>query len=184
LKSALIASLLALLLSAGAIWVWLHQPLPTSVQTVELSIESGTTPRRIAEDWVSAGIQTPPWLLYQWFRWSGDAKRIRAGSYQIDRPTTPIELLEMMVSGNETMAFVRLTEGWTLSQVRAELARADALKPLTAAMSHAEVMAAMGDGDTPAGGRLGRALAGHAAAQRRRAAHPGFDRREGNGQPH
>jgi len=154
LKSALIASLLALLLVAGATWVWLHQPLAMSAQTVEVSIESGTPPRRIAEDWVTAGVQTPPWLLYQWFRWSGDAKRIRAGSYQIDRPTTPISLLEMMVSGNETMAFVRLTEGWTLSQVRAELARAEALKPLTATMSHTELMAALGDAATPAEGRF------------------------------
>ncbi len=154
LKSALIASLLALLFGAGALWWWLHQPLTLAAQSVELSIESGTPPKRIADDWVAAGVRTPSWLLYQWFRWSGDAKRIRAGSYQIDRPTTPAGLLEMMVSGNETMGFVRLTEGWTLTQVRAELARAEALKPLTSGMTSAELMAALGDGVTPAEGRF------------------------------
>ena len=154
LKSALITAVLALFLGAVAGWVWLHQPLETSAQTVELSIEAGTAPRRIAEDWTAAGVQTPPWLLYQWFRWSGDARRIRAGSYQIDRPTTPIELLEMMVSGNETMAFVRFTEGWTLRQLRAELARAEDLKPLTAAMTPVELMVALGDAATPAEGRF------------------------------
>ena len=35
--------------------------------------------RDIATGWVKAGVQAPPWALYQWFRWSGQAKRIRAG---------------------------------------------------------------------------------------------------------
>ena len=34
-----------------------------------------------------------------------------------------------MVRGDETLASVRLNEGWTFRQIRAELARAEALKP-------------------------------------------------------
>jgi UPF0755 protein len=60
----------------------------------------------------------------------------------------------MMVRGDETMAFVRLNEGWTLQQFRAELARAEALKPITAGMTDAEVMAALGDATTPGEGRF------------------------------
>ena len=153
-KSALIASLAGLLLGAGAVYVWLNQPLSLAADPVELSIEPGTPPRRIAEAWVQAGVNSSPFLLYEWFRWSGQAKRIRAGSYQIDRPTTPVQLLEMMVSGNESMAFVRFNEGWTMRQVRAELARAEALKPATATMSDVELMSALGDGGTPAEGRF------------------------------
>ena len=63
-----------------------------------------------------------------WFRWSGDAKRIRAGSYEIGVGTTPRELLRKMVRGDETLATVRLIEGWTFRQLRAELAKADSLK--------------------------------------------------------
>ena len=37
----------------------------------------------------------------------------------------------------ETLAFVRLIDGWTLRQFRAELAKADSLKQTTAAMSPA-----------------------------------------------
>ena len=40
--------------------------------------------------------------------------------------TTPIGLLDKMVRGDETLAVVRLIEGWTFRQVRAELAKADA----------------------------------------------------------
>jgi UPF0755 protein len=138
--------------AAGAVAWWLQQPLPLTSDSVELSIEQGELPRDIAQGWVRAGVQAPPWALYQWFRWSGQAKRIRAGSYEIGRGTTPITLLEKMVRGDETLATVRLIEGWTFRQFRAELAKADSLKPTTAAMSDAQVMEAIGSpGQLPEG---------------------------------
>jgi UPF0755 protein len=129
---------------AGSAWWWLHRPLPLAADPVELSIEAGATPREIADAWVRAGVQVEPLLLYEWFRWSGQARRIRAGSYEAPAGTTPIGLLEKMVRGDETLAFVRFTEGWTFRQVRAELARAEGLKLTATTMSDAELMAALG----------------------------------------
>ena len=144
LRSLLIVLLLlAAAAAAGAAW-WLNQPLPLSAESVELSIELGTSPRDIAQAWVQAGVQAPPLLLYQWFRWSGKSRKIRAGSYEIGTGITPIKLLEKMVRGDETLSTVRLIEGWTFRQFRAELATAEALKPATAALSDAEVMASLG----------------------------------------
>jgi UPF0755 protein len=93
---------------------------------------------------VQAGVQASPTLLYEWFRWSGQARKIRAGSYEISRGTTPMSLLNKMVRGDESLATVKLLEGWTFKQFRAELAKAEALKPTTAALSDAELMAALG----------------------------------------
>jgi UPF0755 protein len=140
--------ILFLLLLAGAVvataaW-WLNRALPLAADSVEVSIEFGTAPRDIAQQWVQAGVQASPTLLYEWFRWSGEARRIRAGSYEIERGTTPIALLSKMVRGDETLAVVRFNEGWTFRQMRAELARAEALRPLTAAMSDADIMQALG----------------------------------------
>src|SRR4029453_456863 len=59
-----------------------------------------------------------------------------------------------MVRGDETLAVVRLIEGWTFKQFRAELARADSLKPTTAAMSDADIMAALGEPGVAAEGRF------------------------------
>ena len=150
---ALLLMLLALaagLVAAGT-W-WLQRPLDLAADSVELSIEPGTLPRDIARGWVGAGVQTEPELLYQWFRWSGQSRQIRAGSYEIGRGTTPRQLLLKMVRGDESMAMVRLIEGWTFRQFRAELARAEALKPATAAMSDADLMAAIGaPGQSPEG---------------------------------
>ncbi len=136
--------LLVLLGAAGATAWWLNQPLDLAAESVEVSVEPGTPPREIAQAWVRAGVQASPLLLYEWFRWSGQARRIRAGSYEIGRGVTPVALLNKMVRGDETLAVVRLIEGWTFRQFRAELATADALKPATAAMSDAQIMAALG----------------------------------------
>jgi UPF0755 protein len=130
-------------LAAAAAW-WINQPLVLAAETVELSIEPGTAPREIAQAWVQGGVEASPLLLYEWFRWSGQARKIRAGSYEIGRGTTPAMLLNRMVRGDESLATVKLLEGWTFRQFRAELAKAEALKPATAAMSDADVMAALG----------------------------------------
>jgi UPF0755 protein len=117
-----------------------------------VSIEPGRSPREIADAWVRAGVRTSPRLLYEWFRWSGRSRQIRAGSYEIGAGTTPVRLLEKMVRGDETLAAVRLNEGWTFRQIRAELARAESLKPTTAALSDAEIMSALGaSGVSPEG---------------------------------
>ena len=141
--------LLALLLvasvaAASGAWWWLHRPLPLATEPVELSIEPGTSPHEIAESWVRAGVMAEPLALYEWFRWSGQARRIRAGSYEISRGTTPLRLLEKMVRGDESQAVVRFNEGWTFRQIRAELARAEALKQTTAALSDDDVMRTLG----------------------------------------
>jgi UPF0755 protein len=136
----------------GAAW-WLNQPLALAADTVEASIDPNTAPREVAQAWVQAGVQTSPQLLYQWFRWSGKSKKIRAGSYEVSRGTTPIDLLNKMVRGDATLSTVRLQEGWTFKQFRAELAKAEALKPTTAAMSDEQIMQAVGGaaGESPEG---------------------------------
>ena len=127
----------------GAVW-WLNQPLALAAESVEVSIEPGTAPREIAQAWVQAGVKASPRLLYEWFRWSGQSRKIRAGSYEIGAGVTPMALLNKMVRGDETLAVVRLIEGWTFRQFRAELAKADALKPVSASMSDEQIMVAIG----------------------------------------
>ena len=136
-------AMLAIALTGSALW-WLQRPLPLASDSVELSIEPGTSPRDIAQGWVDAGVQTSPLLLYEWFRWSGQARRIRAGSYEIGRDVTPRQLLQKLVRGDESLGSARLIEGWTFRQFRAELAQAEGLKPSTAAWSDEELMAALG----------------------------------------
>ncbi|MFM7531904.1 MAG: endolytic transglycosylase MltG [Rubrivivax sp.] len=140
--------------AAGTVAMWLERPLELAQPAVEVSIEPGTSPREVARLWVEAGVRTSPAWLYEWFRWSGQARRIRAGSYAALPGTTPRTLLERMVQGDETLETVRIIEGWTVRQMRAELARSAQLRPVTAGMSEAELMAAVGAPGVPAEGRF------------------------------
>lgn len=144
----LLRAVLALMLMAGvatgAAWLWLRSPLALAAPSVELSIEPGTNPAEVARAWVAAGVQTDARWLYQWFKFSGQAKLIRAGSYEVHAGVTPRELLDKMVRGDQVLEQLRLIEGWNWRQVRAALAAAPHLKLTTASLSDAEVMAALG----------------------------------------
>ena len=146
--------LLTLALASAAAWWWLHHPLQTHSDVIELSIEAGQTPREVAREWVDAGVQTSPWLLYQWFRWSGQSKMIRAGSYELRQGSTPQDLLRMLVRGDESLATVKLIEGWTFKRFRQELAQAEGLKPTINSMTDDAVMIALGMPGIPAEGRF------------------------------
>ena len=152
LRRVLLAVVVLAVAAAGGVVWWLQRPLPLRAASVELSIEPGMTPREIAQAWVQAGVDAPPRLLYEWFRWSGQARKIRAGSYEIEAGVTPRSLLDKMVQGDETLVTVRFIEGWTFRQVRAALAAAEGLKPATATLSDAQLMAAIGaEGQHPEG---------------------------------
>ena len=153
-RKSLVAVVIGIGAAAGLAAWWLQRPLTLAAESVELSVEPGQSPRDIAQAWVRAGVQTSPLLLYEWFRWSGDARKIRAGSYEIGPATTPRGLLSKMVRGDETLAVVRLIEGWTFRQFRDELAKADSLKPGTTGMSDAEIMTALGQPGVAAEGRF------------------------------
>jgi UPF0755 protein len=140
--------------AASSAWWWLQRPLALAAPSVELSIEPGTTPREVANGWVAAGVQAPAELLYQWFRWSGQARRIRAGSYEIEAGITPRQLLDKMVQGDETLEKLRLVEGWTWRQMRAALAAAPNLKPASQGMNDAQLLQALGAGSGSVEGRF------------------------------
>ncbi|HSV69254.1 MAG TPA: endolytic transglycosylase MltG [Methylibium sp.] len=143
LRGLLALALLAAAAGAGVAW-WLKQPLPLAEGSLRFTVEAGMSPREIAQGWVGAGVQTNELLLYEWFRWSGEARRIRAGTYEIGRGITPPGLLRKMVNGMTIQSTVRFVEGWTFRQLRAELSTADGLKPTSRLMSDAELMSALG----------------------------------------
>lgn len=157
--SRIVARLLAvvllgcLALGAGLAW-WLHRPLTLAAPIVELSIERGTPAGAVAQAWVDAGVRTSAPLLAQWFRWSGQARLIRAGSYEVEPGVTPRRLLAMMVQGDQTLESVRFIEGWNFRQVRQALARAPHLRQLTVGMDDAELMTALGRPGVAAEGRF------------------------------
>ena len=137
----------ALLAFGGGLW-WLHEPLPLKLQpgnaVVDLEIEPGTSANAVAEVVVAVGADVPVVLLQAWFRLSGQARQIKAGSYEITRAMTPRTLLSMLVRGEEALKSVTLVEGWTFKQVRAALQKAEQLAPDTVNLPPEAIMEKLG----------------------------------------
>ena len=139
---------------AGAGYLWLHHPLSLVTPTVDLSIEPGSSGREIAAAVVESGVAINPDLLYAWFRLSGLSRQIRAGSYELNRETTPRSLLDKLVRGEEALRSVTLVEGWTFRQVREALGKADQLKPDSKSLSADDIMQRLGKPGVPAEGHF------------------------------
>lgn len=131
----------------GALW-WLHAPLPLRLQpgatALDLEIEPGSSARAVAESAVAAGVVVPPLVLQAWFRLSGQARQIKAGSYEVLPGATPRELLSMLVRGEEALKSVTLVEGWTFSQVLKTLQKEEQLNHETIGLTPETIMQKLG----------------------------------------
>ncbi|HSV52282.1 MAG TPA: endolytic transglycosylase MltG [Burkholderiaceae bacterium] len=131
-------------LAGGGAWWWLEEPMYRGAEPLDLSIEPGTTPRAVAQAVADSGAAVYPAALYWWFRLSGEARQIKAGSYEIEGGTSPREMLDKLVRGEETLRAVTLVEGWNFRQLRQALAKGENLKPDTKALNAQEIMTALG----------------------------------------
>ena len=129
---------------AGALAWWVHQPLSLAFSTVEFTLDKSATGKTVAQQVVEAGVQTQPNLLQLWFRLSGDARKIKAGSYELEAGVTPRSLLKKLVSGDQAFKTVTLVEGWTFSQVREALSKAEHLRQETRGLSADLIMEKLG----------------------------------------
>ena len=128
----------------GAMAWWVNQPLSLAFSTVEFTLDKSNTGKSIAQQVVEAGVQTQPNLLQLWFRVSGDARKIKAGSYELQAGVTPRSLLKKLVSGDQSFRTVTLVEGWTFNQLREALSKAEHLKQETRRLSSEEIMEKLG----------------------------------------
>lgn len=129
---------------AGAGFWWIQQPMELGGRVADLSIEPGTTARGVAQRVVDAGVQTSPQLLYWWFRLSGQARQIKAGSYELEGVVTPRSLLRKLVRGDEALRVVTLVEGLTFKQLLQTLQQQELLKHDTKGLEPDLIMQKLG----------------------------------------
>jgi UPF0755 protein len=147
----IVASIMGL---AGAAYWWVDQPVSMRAGVVDVAIAPGMSARAIASEIEEAGAAVDQDLLYWWFRISGQSRLIKAGSYELEGSTTPRSLLRKLVQGDQAVRAITLVEGWTFSQVREALKRADHLRPTALQLSELEIMRLLGKSGTPAEGQF------------------------------
>jgi UPF0755 protein len=146
----LLGLLVVAALLAGSTWWWADQrlALPADQQSVAIVLPKGSTARSVAQAVAAVGISNPsglpPSALYWYFRLSGKAGALKAGSYEVEQGDTPRSLLAKLVGGLQALDSVTIVDGWNIRQVRAALAEAEHLKPDTKALSNEALMAKLG----------------------------------------
>ena len=133
-------------------WLWL--PMGQSKDTVELTIEPGTSVRGIALALNDAGVTTWTEGLWLWLRLSGRSHRLQAGSYDIARGTSPWQLLKQLEMGEVNDRVLTVPEGYTLAQMRRLIDQTQGLRHDTQGWTDAQLMSALGRPGVAAEGRF------------------------------
>lgn len=144
MRTALIRLLVLLVLSACLVVWWLQSPIGQPGRILDLRIEVGSGASKAAHGVAAAGAQVNPWVLSLWFRLSGRAREIHAGSYEIESELTPLGLLDKLVNGRQALRGITLVEGWTFRQLRAVLNQHPDLRHDTQDLSDTAVMQRIG----------------------------------------
>lgn len=145
----LIAALIFVLLLGSGWLAWYAQtPAAEARLPVEFSIAPGSNLRKAAQDFEAMGLIRHPAAFVALGRLLGQAGKIKAGSYMLDRAVTPYQLLNKITLGETLLAKVTVIEGWTFRQMRAALDGNPRLKHDTAGIADAELMRLIGAGET------------------------------------
>ena len=123
LRALLVAVFGAALAVAGAAAWFAHAPLDPPARPYDFTVKSGASLRTVARQLADDGLLAEPhgfWLLA---RALGRAGQIQAGTYRLEAPVTPLELLDKLARGDALPIEVAFVEGTTVRQWLAVLAK-------------------------------------------------------------
>jgi UPF0755 protein len=118
-------------------------PLALGALPLEFEIAPGSGFRSAADQVEKAGVRVRRLEFELLARALGRERDIKAGSYELTDPVTPMDLLDKLTRGDFTQAEVRLIEGWTFGQVRAALDATAELRHDTKGLDDMQVLAAL-----------------------------------------
>ena len=141
LKTLLTLVLIVIAAAAGYGAWYLGTPVTIRKYPVEVEIPRGSGFRTAVDQLEKAGVSARRYEFELLARSLGKARDIKAGSYEIAQPVTPLQLLQKLTRGDVSQAEVRLIEGWTFAQFRAALDASPDLRHDTKDLSDEQILA-------------------------------------------
>lgn len=136
--------LLASIIIAGTAGYYVTQPLNIQVLPLDFSLQPGSSLKSAASQLKQAGVLDDTQVFVLLGRSLGLSGQIKYGNYQLNKPVSMYELLEIVSKGRVAQSDLTIIEGWTFKQFREALNSAAKLRHDSLSMSDAEIMQKIG----------------------------------------
>lgn len=147
---------MASIIVTAVLSAWLMQYAKSSLklapQAQEITIEPKSGLKSIANQLVEQQVITNPWPFIFLAKLLQKEQNLKAGDYTLNKNITPYQLLLSLNHGKATQGSITFIEGKTFKQMREKLAKNDAVKNTTQALSDAKIMQMVGKGELHAEG--------------------------------
>jgi len=141
----------ALLLVATAAGAWFHgfanAALPLPQTPFEFTVRPGTSLKGLNRQLAEAGLLPDGQTLWLLGRVT-DATTIQAGTYRLDKPASPLEILGKLRSGDVVLVTLTFVEGITFTEMRRQLEATKDLKATLRGLPDTEVLKQVGATET------------------------------------
>ena len=154
IKRVLVLAVLFALVSAGGLIGYGNQALRFEPLPKIVNVPTGTHLRSLSVILEREGVIGNAQVFWLMGRVMGKGGTLKAGAYSLDKPLTPLELLDKIERGEIFQATVRFIEGWNWREIRAVLAAQPLLINESASMSNTEILRAIGAEETHPEGLL------------------------------
>ncbi len=138
-----IVSLAGLAFCGWFVW-FASTPLPLASSPLDFNVRSGASLRTASAEMADAGLGFAAWQFSLLGRALGRAADIKAGSYEVSRGVTPLQLLAKLTRGDVTQAEIVFVEGKTFRQIRAVLDASPDLRHDSAGLPDRELLSRIG----------------------------------------
>lgn len=147
----LLAVFVSVALGGACAWVLLS-PIGLKNPQIDFHIAPGSSLRSAAGQISEAGAEISPWLFVALGKALRAEASIKAGSYEIARGITPLQLMRKLTRGDVTQTEIVFIEGWTFRQMRERLDAHPDIAHDSRGLSDAEILRRIGAPETRAEG--------------------------------
>ncbi len=126
-----------------------YAPVTLASTPYDFTVHPGAGLKAVARQLAADGVLPEAETFWILGRMTGKARSIQAGTYRLDHPMTPPEIMDKLARGDVLFAEMLFVEGTTLRQWLAQLAAEPVVKHTAAGKTEADLRFALASGAEP-----------------------------------
>ena len=143
-RSLVLLAIALVLVAGGWIAYFVHADLKPPRAPFDFTVKSGASLKAVTRQLYDDGLLPDPDTFWLLGRFLGKAGSIQAGTYRLEQPIRPADLLEKLARGDVTFIEVAFIEGTTFRQWLEQLRANSRVKPVLAARNARPAAAELG----------------------------------------